>query len=89
VGRAGLSVLTTAGLADLIARSLDQYIVIAANLAADLPRLAELRRTLRPRLENSPLTDKKRFAQNIEQAYRRMWRQWTEENQEGNQNKQE
>jgi predicted O-linked N-acetylglucosamine transferase (SPINDLY family) len=85
VGRAGLSVLTTAGLADLVARSQDEYIAVAVKLAADRRRLAELRRTLRGRMENSPLTDKKRFARNVEEAYRRMWRQWTEENQEGNQ----
>jgi predicted O-linked N-acetylglucosamine transferase (SPINDLY family) len=89
VGRAGVSVLTTAGLPDLVARSEDEYIAIAAKLAGDRQRLAELRRTLRERLEKSPLTDKKRFARNVEEAYRRMWRQWTEENPAGNQSNRE
>jgi len=46
------------------------------GLAGDLPRLAELRSTLRQRMENSPLMDADRFARNVESAYRAMWRQW-------------
>jgi predicted O-linked N-acetylglucosamine transferase (SPINDLY family) len=78
VGRAGLSVVTTVGLAELAARSEEEYIAIAAKLAADLPRLAQMRRSLRGRMENSPLTDKNRFARNVEAAYRQMWRTWCE-----------
>jgi predicted O-linked N-acetylglucosamine transferase (SPINDLY family) len=78
VGRAALSVVTTAGLTDLVARSEEEYLTIAANLAADRPRLTEIRRTLRQRMENSPLTDKTRFARNVEAAYRQMWRTWCE-----------
>jgi predicted O-linked N-acetylglucosamine transferase (SPINDLY family) len=76
VGRAGLSQLTNLGLPELIARTPEQYVRIAANLAEDLPRLAELRRTLRGRMEASPLMDAPRFARNIEAAYRQMWRDW-------------
>ena len=47
VGRAGLSPLTNLGLPELIARTPEQYVQIAADLAGDLPRLADLRRTLR------------------------------------------
>ena len=49
---------------------------IAAELAADLPRLAHLRSTLRDRLQHSPLMDAPRFAQSIEAAYRTMWQRW-------------
>jgi predicted O-linked N-acetylglucosamine transferase (SPINDLY family) len=45
-------------------------------LAAYLPRLSDLRATLRNRLENSPLMDAPRFARNIEAAYRLMWQRW-------------
>ena len=76
VGRAGVSVLSNIGLPELIADTPQQYMQIALNLAKDLPRLAELRRTLRPRMQASPLMDAPRFACNIEAAYRQMWRNW-------------
>ena len=76
VGRAGLSQLTNLGLKELVAQTPEQYIQIATDLAGDLPRLAELRRTLRPRMQASPLMDAPRFARNIEAAYRQMWRNW-------------
>ena len=76
VGRAGLSQLTNLGLKEFIAQTPEQYIQIAADLAADLPRLAELRRTLRGRMQASPLMDAPRFARNVEAAYRQMWRNW-------------
>ena len=49
---------------------------LAARLAGDLPRLQELRSTLRQRMLRSPLMDGKRFARHVEQAYRQMWRRW-------------
>ncbi|MDR3405572.1 MAG: tetratricopeptide repeat protein [Chthoniobacter sp.] len=76
VSRAGLSQLTNLGLPELVAHSEDAYVAIAARLAGDLPRLAELRGTLRPRMEASVLMDAPRFARQIEDAYRAMWRQW-------------
>ncbi|MGD0769876.1 MAG: tetratricopeptide repeat protein [Tepidisphaeraceae bacterium] len=78
VGRAGLSQLTNLGLPELIARRPQQYVQIAMELAGDLPRLAELRRTLRGRMQSSPLMDAPRFARNVEAAYRQMWRKWCE-----------
>ena len=79
VGRGGASILTNLGLPELIARTPQQYVQIAAELAGDLPRLAELRRTLRGRMESSPLMDAPRFAGNVEAAYRQMWRNWCEQ----------
>jgi len=74
VGRAGLSQLTNLGLPELVARTPEQYLQIAADLAGNLPRLAELRRTLRARMQASPLMDAPRFARNVERAYREMWK---------------
>jgi len=79
VSRAGLSQLSNLGLPELVAHSEDQYVEIATGLANDLPRLVELRRTLRPRMESSVLMDAPRFARNIEAAYRAMWRRWCAE----------
>jgi protein O-GlcNAc transferase len=73
VSRAGLSQLTNLGLSELAARSDAEYVSIATNLSADLPRLAELRATLRARMQASPLMDAPRFAKNVEAAYRSMW----------------
>jgi predicted O-linked N-acetylglucosamine transferase (SPINDLY family) len=78
VGRAGLSQLTNLGLTELIAQTPEQYVQIAVELAKDLPRLAEMRRTLRARMQASPLMDAPGFARDIEAAYRQMWRNWVD-----------
>ncbi|MGD0768693.1 MAG: tetratricopeptide repeat protein [Tepidisphaeraceae bacterium] len=78
VGRAGLSQLTNLGLTELIAHTPEQYVRIAMELAKDLPKLGELRSTLRRRMEQSPLMNAPRFARNIEAAYREIWRTWRE-----------
>jgi protein O-GlcNAc transferase len=74
--RVGVSLLNNVGLPELVAHTPDQYIEIATSLAKDLPRLAELRRALRPRMQKSPLMDAPRFARDIEAAYRQMWHNW-------------
>jgi predicted O-linked N-acetylglucosamine transferase (SPINDLY family) len=74
--RFGGTALVNLGLEDLIAKSGDEYIEIAARLAGDLDRLAELRRTLRSRMAASPLMDSAGFARIVEKAYRTMWRKW-------------
>jgi predicted O-linked N-acetylglucosamine transferase (SPINDLY family) len=76
VGRGGASILANIGVPELVAQTPEQYVQIAAALARDLPRLAELRRTLRARMQASPLMDAPRFARNVEAAYRQMWRNW-------------
>ena len=68
--------LTALGLTDLAAASEDDYVRIAADLAADPVRRADLRRTLRPRMAASPLTDGAQFTPDLEAAYRQMWRRW-------------
>jgi len=76
VGRAGLSILTNAGLPELAAADQDSYVQTAVELAGDLPRLAELRATLRTRLQASPLTDAAQFTRSVAAAYRDAWRGW-------------
>jgi predicted O-linked N-acetylglucosamine transferase (SPINDLY family) len=77
-GRAGLSLLSTIGLTDLINHSADEFVSTAARLAHDLPALAERRAALRAKMQASPLMDAQRFARNMEAAYREMWRKWCE-----------
>jgi len=77
--RAGLSLLSSIGLGELAASSEEDYVRMAVELAGNLPRLAELRATLRPRMQASPLMDAPRFARNVEAAYRSMWERWRNE----------
>ena len=79
VSRAGLSQLMNLGVPELVAYAEDEYVEIATKLARDLPRLEELRRTLRARMKASVLMDAPRFARNIEAAYRAMWQRWCAE----------
>ena len=76
--RAGLSLLSTLGLAELATSTPEEFVRVAAGLAGDLSRLAGWRSTLRQRMEASPLMDARRFAGNLEAAYRVMWRRWCE-----------
>jgi predicted O-linked N-acetylglucosamine transferase (SPINDLY family) len=76
VGRSGVSISANVGVPELSAQTPEQFVQIAAALAEDPQRLAELRRTLRARMQTSPLMDAPRFARNIEAAYRQMWRNW-------------
>lgn len=76
IGRGAASILHNVGHSELVATSPDHYFEIATNLAADRPRLAALRRTLRPRLAASPLMNATLFTKNIETAFRAMWHSW-------------
>jgi len=73
VGRGGLSQLFHLGLTGLAADSDAGFVSTAVAWGSDIPRLAALRQQLRARLERSPLMDAARFAQSIEDAYRRAW----------------
>jgi predicted O-linked N-acetylglucosamine transferase (SPINDLY family) len=61
------------GLHDLVTPTDDAYLTAATNLAADLPRIAQLRSQLRTRLLDSPITQAHTFTQNLEAAYRTAW----------------
>jgi predicted O-linked N-acetylglucosamine transferase (SPINDLY family) len=77
VGRAGFSQLSNLQLTELAAWTDDEFVSIAAALAHDTSRLAELRRTLRERMRQSPLMDGPRFARAVEAEYRRLWSKTT------------
>ncbi|WP_116137959.1 tetratricopeptide repeat protein [Trinickia diaoshuihuensis] len=69
-----VSMLHSAGLADWIAKDNDEYVAKAVAFAADVPRLAALRRTARASLLASPLCDAARYARHLEDAFEGMWR---------------
>ena len=74
--RAGLSLLSSAGLPQLVAHSATDYLDIASSLARNRERLSELRRGLRRILRASPLMDAAAFARDLEALYRDAWRDW-------------
>jgi predicted O-linked N-acetylglucosamine transferase (SPINDLY family) len=76
VSRVGRSLLTAVGLDSLVADAHDDYVAIAVGLAGDEARRRELRRTMRERMQTSPLMDSARFTADLEAAYRQIWRQW-------------
>jgi predicted O-linked N-acetylglucosamine transferase (SPINDLY family) len=79
VSRAGFSQASNLGLTELIAHAPEEFVKIAVQLANDLPRLAEMRKMLRGRMNASPLMDAARFARDVEQAFGKMWLSWCNE----------
>jgi predicted O-linked N-acetylglucosamine transferase (SPINDLY family) len=75
-GRVGLSLLTHAGMADLVANDEKEYRERALELAGDVQRVTALHATLRQRLLESPLCRAGQLARSVEHAYREMWRGW-------------
>jgi protein O-GlcNAc transferase len=78
-GRVGVSLLTQAGLAELITATPEAYVELAIELANDLPHLQGLRQSLRERLAASALCDAKGFTRALEAAYRGMWEKYCSE----------
>ncbi len=74
--RHSLDHLTHAGLTELIASDLDQYVLLALDLAQNPVRLDELRAGLRPRLLASPLCDPDRFVGHFETAITTLWQRY-------------
>ena len=72
--RGGLTILSNLGLTQWVTSDPEQYVRVAAGLARDPARLAELRATMRSRMAASPLMDARQFALDVEAAYRAMWR---------------
>ena len=74
--RMGLSLMENIGLPELVARTPEDYVRIAAGLAGNLSHLAALRASLRSRMANSPVCDSTRASRDLEDAYRAMWDAW-------------
>ena len=75
-GRLSASFLTALGLTDLVAKSTDEYVEIARQLAGRPDWLADQRTTLRGRLLASPAGDTRAYTRAVEAAYRDLWRNW-------------
>jgi protein O-GlcNAc transferase len=77
--RMGLSVLQAVGLPELIAETPADYVRIAAELAGDIDRLADMRATMRARLTASSLCDGSGFTQRLEGQYVENCVKWPQE----------
>ena len=78
--RADVSMLSNVGLPQLVAKSGDEYVDVAARLAGDLPQLVRLRADLRDMMARSPNADGRLCARNLEHAFREMWVTWCVKN---------
>jgi protein O-GlcNAc transferase len=74
--RMGLSLMTAIGLPEFVAQTPEEYVQIGVRFANDLPKLREIRRTMRDRLTASPLLDGATYTKNLEAAYRHVWKKW-------------
>ena len=76
VSRSAASVLRNVGLPDWVATSPEDYVRRAVRFAGERELLADLRSSLRSRMQASPLMQEEQFTRELEQAYREMWRTW-------------
>ncbi|OGA51016.1 MAG: hypothetical protein A3G25_11265 [Betaproteobacteria bacterium RIFCSPLOWO2_12_FULL_63_13] len=74
--RPSASILTTLGLTGWIAATSEDYVRIAVDSASNKANIVRLRESMRTRMRTSPLMDEVRFARDVENAYRTMWRAW-------------
>jgi len=78
VARVAASLLTYAGLEELIGETKEEFVSKAVALAGDRGRLARYHATLREQVAHSPLCDKQAYARHVETAYRKMWQTYVE-----------
>jgi predicted O-linked N-acetylglucosamine transferase (SPINDLY family) len=76
VSHVSAGILRGLGLDELIGSDVNDYVLRAAALAQDLPRLAQLRAGLRDRMSDSAYLDHQGFVVDLERAYRAMWQRW-------------
>jgi predicted O-linked N-acetylglucosamine transferase (SPINDLY family) len=72
IGRGSYSIAMSAGLDELVARTPAEFVERNVALATHAEARLALRRSIRPRLEASPLMDPVRFTRDLEALYRAM-----------------
>ena len=80
-GRMAASTITHAGKPQWVAEDHDQFVAIAADLARDLSKLADVRRNLREEMRASRLCDGVTFTCEFETLLRNAWKTWCERGQ--------
>jgi predicted O-linked N-acetylglucosamine transferase (SPINDLY family) len=64
------------GLTELVTRSPEQFVALALELAADLPRLDALRSRVRPGFDGGPCSQEADFTRRVEDAFGEMFDRW-------------
>jgi predicted O-linked N-acetylglucosamine transferase (SPINDLY family) len=73
VSRTSATLLRCAGLADLVANDVPDYVRLATDLAADVEGLKVMRENMRERLLQSKVCDTGAFAKSMEDIYQQIW----------------
>ena len=76
--RGTATVMNNVGQPSLVAKSSNEYCEIARSLANDLPRLEQLRKSLRQSVKATVLNHS-RFTKELETCYRQMWHSWCQQ----------
>jgi len=76
VSRVGATIVESAGLPELVAGNVSEYIQRAVDLGQNPALIAEMRAGMRLRLAGSTLCDTYGFTRRLESAYRDIWRRW-------------
>ena len=76
VSRQGVTILSNAGLPEMIADDETAYVDLATNLTTDPSRLRAIRHGLRQKIKDSRMMDHAALASDMEAAYRGMWQAW-------------
>ena len=77
--RSGATILSHAGLDDIIADNMDDFVNKGLSLANDLEVLAQLRMVLRTRFRLSAKGQPELIAKGLEQAFHLMWQRWCDD----------
>eukprot|EP00743_Colponemidia_sp_Colp-15_P007545 GILK01008158.1.p1 GENE.GILK01008158.1~~GILK01008158.1.p1 ORF type:complete len:853 (-),score=154.38 GILK01008158.1:254-2812(-) len=75
----GVTLLSNVGLVDLIAETKDDYVRIAADLAADIPALKARRLNTRKQMLASKLCDGVTYTRGVEKEFRRIWQKYLQQ----------
>jgi predicted O-linked N-acetylglucosamine transferase (SPINDLY family) len=76
LGRTSASILQCLGLSELVAADVGSYVECVLALARNAERLAELRMSLRGRIERSSMGKSAAYTCAVEDVYREAWNRW-------------
>ena len=83
VWRMAKSILTQAGHPEWVAENQQAFVELAANLASDPEKLAQLRVNQRDKLLSGPLFDANNYSQKVGASLRRLWADYVAKSMEG------